>query len=544
MKKDTSIHQPGKPLTFWACAGLLTVLLVSIITRDITRPFYGLHSWAQASGDWAARSHVKYGLGYTKGVSTWAVGQPPTENPLRYYDHPQLGNLIKAGVMAVLGVNEWSPRIMGVLLSAACLLVFLKIMRALTNDKTALMAGLIYTIFPLSGYFGLGGFTTLFGFSAIWCYLVLTGSLEKGPKPSAIHKFGLAASLFMGLQFGWPGFFYAMTIGIHYVGRCALLRQMPDKKLLAILIVAPFASLLVNFTVMAAGYGWTLQKIVELYKWRSSKGEMQEFLWSAWFAKFWYFAETNFTLPVLITAILYLTVGQLFILTQTREEKDQQGISGLFPQFWLFFLTPVFQLFVLKGCLWKHQTWEMPFGPFIAIAAALGIMLLGDILGKISHRLSLAGRVCLITVCLIFCIIGTNYYYDIRWQSPAKIEMFKMLNKKIPPDKALLSFEDFIVDQHSSKGGFYRPEIAWYLDREITPARTADDIQRLAGTGRYPYYLIPQADQLMPLINLLTRLYKYQYVAGDPGAETKDGNFLRAGVIPYLIFDLNSKIIN
>jgi len=40
----------------------------------ITRPHYGLHSWASANHVWAARSHLKYGLGYTKGYHTPAVG--------------------------------------------------------------------------------------------------------------------------------------------------------------------------------------------------------------------------------------------------------------------------------------------------------------------------------------------------------------------------------------------------------------------------------------------------------------------------------------
>ena len=49
-KQDTLIQQ-DKTINFWFCAGLLAVLVASITVRDITRPFYGLHSWGQASGD-------------------------------------------------------------------------------------------------------------------------------------------------------------------------------------------------------------------------------------------------------------------------------------------------------------------------------------------------------------------------------------------------------------------------------------------------------------------------------------------------------------
>ena len=36
----------------------------------ITEPFCGSHSWDLADRAWAARCHVKYGLGYTKGLRT------------------------------------------------------------------------------------------------------------------------------------------------------------------------------------------------------------------------------------------------------------------------------------------------------------------------------------------------------------------------------------------------------------------------------------------------------------------------------------------
>ncbi len=545
MKKKDSLNQPNKTLNFWLCAGLLVVLLCSIKTRDITRPFYGLHSWAQASGTWAARSHVKYGLGYTKGMSTWAVGDPPAENPQRYLDHPQLAVLTLSLFMRVFGVNEWSCRVGGTILDIITLIVFLKILKGLTNDKTALLAGLIYVLFPITGYFGLGNSATLTVFLALWCYLVLIDSIRNGPAPSAIHKIGLAISLFLALQISWTGFFYAFAIGVHYIGQCVFRRRMPDKGLLAILILAPLSSLFLNFIIMAAGYGWDFQRIIELYKWRSAKGEMQVFEWwgkDGWFPKFWEFALTNFTLPILITAIVYLTFGQLFVFMETKPSEENKRRSRQFPQFWLFFITPVSQLLVLRGALWRHQTWERPLGPFIAIAAALGVMLLADILKKVHRRLATASTVLLMGVFLIFCVIGTNYYYGIRWQSPAKIKMFKMLNRNISPDKALLSFEPFIVHQHKAKGAFYRPEIAWYLDRDIVQARSLAEVQKHALTGRFPYYLVPAVDTLGPLISQLRKNYTFEYIQGDPGERTKDGKFLRASMRPYMIFDLNSRL--
>jgi len=413
----------------------------------------------------------------------------------------------------------------------------------LLDDKTALLAGLLFCLFPLTGYFGVGGaamWVMPTALLTIWCYLVVIGALKNGPQPKKSHKYLLAILLFAILQVGWEGFFYALAIGVHYVARCIHRRQFPDKALLAILIIAPLSSLVLDFVILIAGRGWDMQGIIEVYKWRSGAGERGTHLWSAWFARLWEFAVLNFTLPVLITAIGYLTFGQLLVFAAPASGKQKPEVSRRFPQFWLFLMIPAFQLFILKGALWPHQYWERPLAPLIAIAAALGVMLLYDVLKKVNQKFAVAGIVVLVGVFGVSCMIGTNYYYAIRWQQPAKIEMFKMLNQKIQPDKALLSFEALIVDQYKAKQASYRPEIAWYLDRDIVPAKSFAEVQKHVLTGRYPYYLIPAVDGLAPLINQLQKRYKFQYVRGAPGERTKDNKFLKAGMLPYMIFDLNS----
>ena len=538
MKKNKELKEVSKNINFWLIAGLIAIVLAFSLGRDITRPFNGLHSWAQASGAWAARAHYNYGFGYTRFTSTWAVGNPPTENPSRYLDHPQLGCILKAGTFAIFGVNEWGPRVVNIFIAIISLLLFVRILKYLVDDKTALLAGLIYAIFPLTGYFGMGGWITVMGFWAIWCYFVLIDVVKKANGANKWHKIGLAVSLFMLLQFGWGGFFWAFAIGVHYVWRCMVRKVFPQIGILSTLVIAPLSSLGLNFLVMAHGYEWSFDKIIALYKWRSAKGEMAAFEWGAWLAKFWGFAITNFTLPVLIVAIAYLVFGQIYSLS--RKSTDEDKFEGRrFPQFCLFLIIPISQLLVLRGALWKHQTWELPCGPVIAIAAACGVMLVYDILKRANRKLSITTACALVGCFVIFSIMGTNYYYDMRWQPIEKINMFKQLNEQIPPDKSLLSFEDFIVNQHKSKGGFYRPEIAWYLDREIVTARSFEEIQKQAATGEYPYYLIPQVKDLMPLINAMIKNYKYQYVPGVNG-KTKNGKFLRAGMMSYLIFDLNS----
>lgn len=539
MSKNIQSLAKQTPINFWAIGGLLTILLVCEMAHDINRPFYGLHSWASASGSWAARSHVNYGLSYTKGMSTWAVGYPPPAKPNRYMDHPQPAVLSLALFMLIFGVREMSYQLLNIFMAVVTLVIVIKLFKALLDEKTALLAALLYILFPLTGYFGTGGFPNLFGYLAIYSYLAVTGRIES-QKSKRFHMMVLAISLFLASQFGWEGFFFGMAIGFDYLFQCLIKKKLPELKSLTVLAGAPLSSALLNFIIMAAGYSWDINKIVDLYQWRAAKGEMPVFEWSAWFAKLWEFAVTNFTVPVLTVAILYLTIGQLLVFRQPKSAQEGRR-TRQFPCLSLFLLLPFFQLFILKGCLWRHQIWEFPLCPLIAIAAAQGIMLLNDLFAGLNKKVTIATMVVIAGLFLSYLVAGTNYYYAIRWQPEAKIKMFQMLNRSIPPDKALLSFEDLMVNQHESKGGFIRPEIAWYLDRDIVQATTFQQVQEFAKTGKYPYYLVPYHPNLAELTNQLKQLYKYEFIPGDPGEQTKDGKFFKAGMLPYMIFDLSGK---
>lgn len=543
-QEKPEIKKPESNRNFWLITICILLVFTAIIGHVINRPFYGLHSWAQASGAWAARAHVKYGLHYTKGVSTLAVGMPPKpDKPLRYMDHPELNVLVAAGFMKMFGINEWGLRVMDIISALPALLLFILIVRDISNSTIALISGAIYVLFPLTSYFSMGGWPVLFGYLAMWMYLIAAGFTPR--KPKKFHYAILAFAIFMAIQFSWVGFFFAMGIGVHYVLTCLFRRKMPNWPLLIILAGAPALSMLVNFAVMASGYNWDINKIITLFKWRSAKGEMEGvmeggFDWGAWFARLWLHASTNFTVTGLIIAIIYLTIGQLLISTMPKDKTGKRRLA--YPCFLLFFLVPFFQLFILKGCLWPHQTWETPLAPFLAIAIAMAIVSIGEILKLLANKnFAIAIQLILAAALAISCFFGTKYYYDIRWQPEAKIEMFKKLNKEIPPDKALLSYEDFIVNQNEAKGAFIRPEIAWYLDRDIVPAQEYEQVKKLAATGQYPVYMCPAVGELKDLIEKLMQEYPYEIVKGVNGEQTSDGKFLKAGMYPYVIFNLTGK---
>jgi len=532
-----------------------SVVLISIFTRvfdfsleplsynglSITRPFCGLHSWYFANRAWAGRSHVKYGLGYTRGYHTSVVGDPPPANPQHYVSHPPLETLITAFGMLLFGTKEWEIRSFDLLLSVPALLLIMLILRKLYNSPVALVCGLLLVSFPIFAYFNFGLLIMLSSLWALYRYLTLTGRLADAPKPKTQHLFELALALFLVIQLGWAGVFPAFVIGLHYCASC-LIRRRIQWRVLAVLALAPLTSLALNFYVMINGFlanmnpegaarsggwfgsgrlsaAWGLVKT--LYQWRASEGERGTFEWIAWLSRNKEYALTNFTTPVLIILsgyLLYLVVAHVVVLIQKASgdpASKSRRIPRSFGYVWFFLLPGIFFLLAFKGLLWVHQYWQSPLMGFVAVGTTLGLFLIGDIVGKIDRRLGKGAIAVVLVVIVGFCNQGLASYRAMRWQSPRTIELFKKLNRQIPPDKGLLTFKDFMIQQSKAKASFYRPEYAWYLDREMVvvnawrydlrSARSAEiddlvgktvrQIRMQTETGRFPYYFIPARER-------------------------------------------------
>ena len=197
---------------FWLSA--CGVVLISVVTRVfdltiappaydglvITEPFCGLHSWDLADRAWGARSHVKYGLGYTKGLRTLVVGDPPPEHPQYDVSEPPLETWILAVGMLLLGTEDWSVRLFEVLFAVPCLFLILLVLRRLYGSACALLTGLLLVLMPLSGYFGFNPLMVLPALWALYEYLLLTGRLGEEPAAQGRHLLGLAIALCVIVQ--------------------------------------------------------------------------------------------------------------------------------------------------------------------------------------------------------------------------------------------------------------------------------------------------------------------------------------------------------
>jgi 4-amino-4-deoxy-L-arabinose transferase-like glycosyltransferase len=511
----------------------------------ITQPFCGLHSWDLADRAWAARSHLKYGLGYTKGLRTLVVGDPPPLIPEYYVSHAPLETWILALGMLVFGTQDRSVRLFELAFSLPCLLLILLLLRKLHGSACALLSGLILVLLPYSGYFGLNPLMVLLSLWALHRYLLLTGRLADRPAAQPRHLAELAIALFLIVQFNWIGIFYAFVMCLHYV-LTRWKRRLVQWKVLATLALPSLLSLSLNSYVMLWGLQhnvavnspspdstlfeqneqdtpWKL--IAALFGWQTPSGERCSFSWGDWELQNLEYAQSNFTLPVLVFLtgyLFYLVIAPVHALKRRLAapvgavaQVEPAKVAYPFRHAWFYLLPGLLFLFTFKGPAWQHPYWQAPLALFAAIGSALALLSVGDVFSRIHRWFGRSVVIALVLVVAVFCNQGLASYRATGRQSSRTIGLFKELNRRIPPDKGLLSFKDFLAEPNETETTSCRQQYAWYVDRGMVVANawkygyypaiaaridevageTVREVQGQAETGLFWHYFIPACEE-------------------------------------------------
>jgi tetratricopeptide (TPR) repeat protein len=191
---------------------------------------------------------------------------------------------------------------------------------------------------------------------------------------------------------------------------------------------------------------------------------------------------------------------------------------------------------VFREWFWGHEFVYKWHSIPIAIAAALAILKIRDSLasrGAWGNRVTLA----LIAVIYAFAVRGLDDYYAIRHRTPIEIEMFKQLHTEMTPDQTLLTYQSYYMPQFAGKLVHLRPEVAWYLDRNMEASQSFEDVQQKAATGHYPFYLVDVSQAPQQLVDQLKARYPYRFIQGSSFHQKPH---LVAGISDQLIFELRS----
>jgi 4-amino-4-deoxy-L-arabinose transferase-like glycosyltransferase len=186
----------------------LLILLVSLVVLlpNLTKPFIGHHDWNGVYYSQIARNYLQYPLKVTK------LGQ--MTGPNNFYTHyPPLMPLLLALNFLILGVSDWSARLLPIAFTILTLLTIYRMTQKLKLKNFIGLSSVLIIFTPMLRYFShmpsQEALMVFFSVFSVNLYL----SLILKPKPK--HQYELYIVTILNGLTGWAGYFIYPILAIH-----------------------------------------------------------------------------------------------------------------------------------------------------------------------------------------------------------------------------------------------------------------------------------------------------------------------------------------
>lgn len=465
----------------WRIAVLILLMVYSAgLVQQIHRPWVGLHDWNGAFYSQLARNVIRYPINEHHGIGWIAVGEqtPPAEERSAYANHPPALVWMVALAFKIGGESEAVARVVPIIASMISLLLLVHLIRESRGMETALLAGLIYAMLPMSVYFG-----RMVNHEAV-CLCLMLGALtawnfwraEGKPTWRMVALIGWCVSIVLLTWTDWVGVVFAGTFCV-WVGWNA--RKDASRKY-EILFICGFSGLSIAGMVwylVQAGMGGRWDNLWNVLSARSSVAPDVEDYWPRHVVE-------NLTWPVIAASCAGLM--QWILVPQSRARlkngKVGVGVIGISGVIWLAIFWNLFA---------RHSYWMYYVGPIIALLCASGLMAFCKLLGK--NTVASAGMVCVVfgIVCFVE-LIGTESYFARTSNSPDKVEAWTAVHEATRSTDRVAIYEDPVRFERWNgwqQRNIVPPQLTYYMDRAFDVITDPTKLQ--SETDRYSLYVVP-----------------------------------------------------
>lgn len=502
-----------RPRPFISIA-IITLYAVGLL-RDLNQPWVGMQDWNGAFYSYTTRNLMRYPLAVSGGLPVVEIGPipPPPAETQRYATHPPGLPWLLAVSFSCLGVSEASARLVPILCSLAALWLMMRVVASTMGRTTALLAGLLYAVIPMSVYFG----RMVNHEAVVLCCMMLAtwGWYARLGKVATNAPRFLCFACWLGGLVGaiwvdWPGGLLAAALFVD-----AIIRRARGECGRRDVVVAALAPAVV--TVMAAcwlvygGMGGSWQALYDMAFSRSAAAELRaagdgvirrDISMRGGAGQL---TVDNFGWPVLVLA--GIGMGAEFVKRLRRSGPADAGgaVAGmdLMPRrashgplliwtmvgaTWLALFAPQFL---------RHNYWQFYLGPTVAVLAACGLRglhtWLRDLFGAASQSAAGSGRalrradvfvVGIVAVTLVAAVRGADDYFQRRSFQTERVAALRTVTAMLGADETALLFEN-IVDPDIRGSYRYRnlapPHVPYYLDRRAIVVRTTEEVKDRAG---------------------------------------------------------------
>lgn len=378
-------------------------------------------------------------------------GQLPSNEERSFYPrHPPVLPWILAGVFAIVGESEAIARCVPITASLATLWLMIGLVRRRDGDLIALLAGLFFSLMPMTVYFG-----RMVDHEAL-CLFFMLGSVASmdwaaeqslGKRawrfPFALSLLSLAALIWTD----WPGILFAIAYFI------VAMRKIPQSPLRRAVLVAVSLVALVSATTLMVylvqyGFDGRVSSLVAMFLDRRADAGIP-------MSRAWDHVVSNLSWPILIA-----TFGGCLLRSPRAHGR-------------LCWLTPV----TITACVWfllffrqflLHPYWMYYLAPFLCVNAARFVAQFGMFVPAQMKRVRTSFTIAGLAVSVFFALRGVSNYFA-RVSCPnVQIEAWKRINMlSLPNNRVLLNWEPVAVERHGEFvfRNVVPAQLAYYVDR-------------------------------------------------------------------------------
>lgn len=517
---ENVVHQRHWAPSFGTCLVLVFVIYATGLSRGLTRPWTGLHDWNGAFFSQLARNLLRYPASVHHGMGVMAMGDqvPPPEERSIYARHPPALVWMVAGAFAIGGEKEWVARLLPIAASLATLVLLVRLLHRRYGMETAVYAGLIYALMPMTVYFG-----RMVNHESICLFLMMAtlaawqwveDSTLRGTRRWATGLCAICLATMIWVD--WAGVLFAVLF-------CAWLVWQWGRRRIGILPVlliggtAAFASMGMVVFLVYAGFEGRWGDLVAMFNARrttTAKDQVQ---------RVWTHIIQNLTWPVLVFMVagMFVSVVRQTRGKQTARIRKSSGAGRAMPVgLGVLAVTGLLWVMIFWRQLVIHNYWMFYLGPFIATTAAVSMVACRAALRSLSDRLADVTTAVMITVTAAFCLIGSLDYFNRVTFPEGLLRACREVNRRTPlGDRVLLFRRPITVEKHGQYEfrNITMPQHAYYMDRPFDVERDAGSVIRRA--GHYPLYVVPYNHPDYPkagaLIDTLSRRFHYEQVGTE-----------------------------
>lgn len=213
MLKKQSFH-------LWVIVGTLLLVWMALLFR-MNEPFYGHHENPPVWMSSTIRNMNQFGAQAVDFLPLRNEGPTDVNDPENWYylNHPPTIVWLEAIATQLFGVNEGIPtpkessiRMVGYIATMLTLPLFYVLVRRLTNENIALLSFLLYTITPITLYFGRTPHYDIILMPFVYLFMAVFINWMRVYTSKRSIKLAIIAVCLMWID--WPGAFYLVACGI------------------------------------------------------------------------------------------------------------------------------------------------------------------------------------------------------------------------------------------------------------------------------------------------------------------------------------------